>query len=239
MLIQQHGQDGNQHALHHVQRCDAEEDEAADIVHSRENVGAHGDDAVQAHVEQLGEFGQQVHRIEGTAEDCHGHGAQSQTGYGAFFRLADVVDHSGGEHQEAAHHEVCKVPHKGGGGALQQQLQENLDALTGDGGAGSQKEACQQHRNLGEVQLVEGGGQEGQGKVQNMQHRGQGGADTDDADPPGGADLPKLGQQMLNQAGDNSDSRNDGGADKHKAEIVGYILEKRVHNVRSFEKNTP
>ena len=79
MLIQQHGQQRNHNALHHIQGSHAEEHKGAHIAHAGENAGAHGDDAVQGHMEQLGELGQQVHGVESAAEYRHADRADGQT----------------------------------------------------------------------------------------------------------------------------------------------------------------
>ena len=150
-----------------------------------------------------------------------------------------VIDEGGGQHEEAADHKVCKVAHKGGGSALEQQLQQNLDALAGHGGAGSKVKTGKQHGNLGEVQLIEGGSQEGQGKVQHMKHRGQSGADADDADPAGGGDLSFFGQQPFGQVSGNANGGDNDCADEHEAQVIGDILNKFVHFSNTSGKKIP
>ena len=133
--------------------------------------------------------------------------------------LCEMVPDGGGQCEAAAHKEIGEVAHEGGGGALEQQLQQNFNALNGDGSAWSQEEAAQQHGHLGEVQLVEFRGQEGQGKVQNVQHHGDGRANADNADPSGGAYMAQMGEFLFRQLGDHGQRNNDGGSDSEKRKV--------------------
>ena len=165
------------------------------------DLGTHGDDGIQRKPEKLAELGQQVDGIESGTEQGHGNGSQDQTHHGAVLALVGMVPDGGGNDEGAAHHKVCKVAYEGGGGSLHQQLQQNLDALAGYGSAGSQEKAAQQYRQLGEVQLVKLRGDEQQREIQYMQHRGNGGADGDDGDPPGGGHAALLGEESFRQLG--------------------------------------
>ena len=122
--------------------------------------GAHRNDGIQRNAIELGELRQQINAVESAAKEGEDHRAYNQTPQGAGAALFGVVDDGGGQNQTAAHGKIGEITHKGGGGTLQQQLQQDFDALTGHGGAGSQVEAAQQHRQLREVQLVKFGCQE-------------------------------------------------------------------------------
>ena len=203
------------------------------------NGGAHGKNGIQGHPVELGELGQQVHRIEGGAEDGHAHGAKHQADDRTVAVLVQVIPDGGGKHEGAAHHEIGKIPHKGGGGALEQQLQQNFHTLTDHRGAGSQVEAAQQHRQLGKVQLVKAGSQEGQREVQHVQHRGQGGADADDAYPSGGSHLPALRQEVLGKLGKQSKAYHQCQTGQNEGQIFGNLGQQRTHITLSNTKNRP
>lgn len=134
---------------------------------------AHSDEHIHGNAVELGEFGQQVDGVEERPDDAGGQGSEDETHNGPRLVLVEMVPDGGGQCEAAAHKEIGEVAHEGGGGALEQQLQQNFNALNGDGSAWSQEEAAQQHGHLGEVQLVEFRGQEGQRKVQNVQHHGR------------------------------------------------------------------
>ena len=53
-----------------------------------------------------------------------------------------------------------------------------------------------------------------------MKHGGDGGADADDADPSGGADLPLFREKMLRQPGKQGKPHHDGKAHAHECQIV-------------------
>ena len=72
-----------------------------------------------------------------------------------------------------------------------------------------------------------------------MQHRGQGGADADDADPAGGRDLTLGRQQLFSEMSHNSNGSHNGGADENEAQVVGDILDKFVHFSNTSQKNSP
>ena len=91
--------------------------------------GAHADDALQRQTEEPGELGDQVNGIEGTAENCHGHGAHDQAEHGGLLRLADMVDDDRRQDQGAADDEVGKVSHEGRGGAGEQTITEKIAYL--------------------------------------------------------------------------------------------------------------
>ena len=71
-LVKQHGQHGNHCALDKIQGGYAQHDKGGNTVNSVMDSRTHGDNGVQGKTEQLGEFGQQIDGIEGTAEDRHG-----------------------------------------------------------------------------------------------------------------------------------------------------------------------
>ena len=48
----------------------------------------------------------------------------------------DMVPDGGGQNERAAHNKVGEVADESGGGAFQQQLQQNFDALADHRGAG-------------------------------------------------------------------------------------------------------
>ena len=181
-FVQEHGQSGDYGALQQVQGSYAEHDEGGDIGHAAPDLTAHGDDAFQGQTVELGEFGQQINGVEGAAEDGHGQCAQHKSDDGGMLALMHMVPDSGGKHKGAAYHEIGKITHEGGGGALDHQLQQDLDAFACHGSRGTQVKTAQQHGQFGEVQLVEAGCQEQQGEIQHMQHSRDGGADADDAD---------------------------------------------------------
>ena len=239
VLVQQHGQQGHHRALDHIQGGHAEEHEAADAVDGGVDVGAHLDDVFQRQVEQLGEFGQQVNGVEGAAEHRHHHRAHRQADHGAELGFAQMINNHRREHEAAAHHEIGKITHKGGGGALEQQLQQNFHTLAGHGGAGSKEETGQQHGNLGEVQLIEAGSQEGQGEVQHVQHGSQCGADADDADPAGDADLAQLGQLLFRQSGSHGQSDHDEKTHADEAQIVHDVGPEFAHFYTPLAKKSP
>ena len=118
------------------------------------DLSAHADDSFQGDAVKLGEFGQQIDGVEGRAQHRHGKGSHNQTDDGAVAALMGMVPDGSGENEAAAHHKIGKVADKGGGGALEKQLQQDFDALGGYCRAGSQIEAAEQNRQLGEVQLV-------------------------------------------------------------------------------------
>ena len=78
-LVKQHGQHGNHCALDKIQGGYAQHDKGGNTVNSVMDSRTHGDDGVQRETEQLGEFGQQIDRVKGSTQYCHGQGAQDQT----------------------------------------------------------------------------------------------------------------------------------------------------------------
>ena len=121
-FVKQHGQYGYGGTLDDVQRGHAEYHEGGHIVDAAVDFGTHGDDGVQRQAEELGELGQQIDRIEGSAQNGHGQGAENQTDDGAVTALVGMIPDGGGQHEAAANHEIGKVTHKGGGGTLYQQF---------------------------------------------------------------------------------------------------------------------
>ena len=154
-LVKQHGQNGNNGSLHQIQRCHTDHHEGSDIMNAAVDFRTHGNDGIQRHAVKLCKLGKQIDSVEGTAEDGHGQGAQDQTDNGAVLALVGMVPDGCGQHKGTAHHEVGQVAHKGGGGTLQHQLQQDLNALADHSGAGSQVKAAQQHGQFGEVQFIE------------------------------------------------------------------------------------
>ena len=62
-----------------------------------------------------------------------------------------------------------------------------------------------------------------------MKHGGDGGADADDADPSGGADLPLFREKMLRQPGKQGKPHHDGEAHAHERQIVQDLFPKIGH----------
>ena len=166
-LVEQHGQQGYNAVFDNVQRRNAQGHEGIDSVNAAVDAGAHADEHIHGNAVELGELGQQVDGVEKRADDAGGQGSEDEAHNGPRFVFMEMVPDGGGQREAAAHEEIGEVAHEGGGGALEQQLQQNFNALNGDGSAWPQKEAAQQHGHLGEVQLVKFRGQEGQRKVQN------------------------------------------------------------------------
>ena len=86
-------------------------------------------------------------------------------------------------------------------------------------------EAAHENGQLREVQLVKFRGQEQQGKVQHMQHRGNGGADADDAHPAGGSHRSLFREKVLDQPGQKGQAYHQNHAHKDEAQVVGHILQ--------------
>ena len=99
--------------------------------------GAHGDDGVEGQAVKLGKLRQQIDGVESGAEQGHGGRTHGHAANSALAGFADMIEDGCGQHQTAANHEVGKVSHEGGGGALEQELQQNLDPLAGNRGGGA------------------------------------------------------------------------------------------------------
>ena len=198
-LVKQHGGDGNHHALDDVQGGYADHDEGGHIGDIGIDLGTHSDDGVQRELIKLGEFRQQIDGIEGAAQDGHGSGAENQTHNGGMLTLVSMVEEGGRQDEGAADDKIGKVTHKSGRGALQHQLQQNLDAFTDYSGTGSQIEAAEQDRQFREVQLIESGGQKQQGEIQHVQHGGNCGANADDTDAAGRTYTPAFRQKVFHK----------------------------------------
>ena len=100
---------------------------------------AHGNDGIERHVEEFGKLGDEEVSIEGASEHGHHQRANGQTHERHFFALVEMVEDGGGQHHGAAHGEVGEVAHKGGGGALEQQLDNNLQEFAHHAGHGAER----------------------------------------------------------------------------------------------------
>ena len=218
-LVQQDGQDGDGTAFDDVQRGYCEEHEAAHAVDAAVDLASHGDDGIQGDAVKLRELRQQVHGVKCAAENRQDQRAEGKTGDGAVLALAKMVDGGCRDDKGAAYHKIGKITYKGGAGAFQKQLQQDLHSLAGDGGAGAQVKAAQHHGKLRKVQLIKFRRQEQQGKIQHVQHRGDCGAYADDGDAPGGGDLPLAGQKMLGKLCQRDQRGNDQNAHADKGQI--------------------
>ena len=98
---------------------------------------AHADDGIQRDAVELRKLGQQIDGVECAAENRDADAADDQTDQGGVLALMQVIENRGGQDQAAAYGEIGEISHKGGGGALQKQLQQDLDTLAGHGGGGS------------------------------------------------------------------------------------------------------
>ena len=147
-LVEEHGEEGDHHALEQVEGDHGEEDQGGYALDGAVHLGAHAHDHVQGHPEQGRELGQQVDGVEGAAEDGHDQGAHHQAQDGPLAAGLAVVDDAGREHEGAAHGEVGEVAHEGGGGALQDQLQGHLEELRDHPGHRAQIEGADQHWEL-------------------------------------------------------------------------------------------
>ena len=159
------------------------------------HLGAHAHDGVDGHGEEPGELRDQVDGVEHAAEDAHGESAHHHAHNGAAAAFAGVVDDAGGEHQRAAGDEVGEVAHEGGGAALHEELEEDLQKLRRHARHGPEIERAQEHRQLAGVQLVEAGGEE-EGKVKEHQHRTHGGEHGHQGAAPRPADAAPLPDQQ-------------------------------------------
>ena len=117
-LIQEHVQQGDHAALYQIQGGDTQHHEGGYSVDTAVDGGTHTDDGFQRDAVELGEFGQQVHGVEGGAKHGHGQGTQNQADEGAVAALVRMVENHCGQHQTAAHHKVGEIAHKSGGGSL-------------------------------------------------------------------------------------------------------------------------
>ena len=136
-LVEHHGQKGNGDALYQIQRRYAEHYKGSHIMNTAVDLGTHADDRLQGQAVKLGELGQQIDGIEGRTENGHHQGTQGQADHRAVLALVYMVPDSGGKDEAAAHHEIGEVANKGGGGAFEEQFQQNFDTLGGNGSAGS------------------------------------------------------------------------------------------------------
>ena len=125
-LVKQQGQYGDHGTFYQIQGRDTQDNEGCDIVDGSVDGAAHADDGIQRNAVKLGELGQQIDGVEGAAENCENYSTEDQSHQSAFAGLLGVIDDDSGQNQAAAHGKVGKVTDKGGGSALQQQLQQQV-----------------------------------------------------------------------------------------------------------------
>lgn len=125
-LVEEHGEEGYDDAFEEVKRDHGEEDQCGDALDGAIHLGAHAHDHIERHPEQGGELGQQVQCVEGAAEKGHDQRPRDETQDGPSAAGTAVVDDAGRQHEGTAHGEVGEVPHEGGGGALEDQLDTYL-----------------------------------------------------------------------------------------------------------------
>ena len=237
VLIKQHGQDADHDTLDDVQWYHAQQGQLVYGVDDGIDGGTHGDDGVQGQLKEPGELGDQIDGVEQAAEDCHAERTQDKTHQSGLFTLVQMIDDHGGQNQGGAHHEVGQVAHEGGGGALEQELQQHLQSQTDHACTGSQEEAAQQNGDLGEVQLIEGGSQEGNREIQHIEDHGNGTAHADDTHPSGRGHLTVLQKEPLRQLRQQDHTRRNDHADGEEPQIVMDLTENFAHKNHLKNKN--
>ena len=150
-----------------------------------------------------------------------------------------MVPDGGRQNKTASNHKVCKISHKGGGGAFDHQLQQDLDTFAGNCGRGAQIETAQQNRQFGEIQFIEFGSDKQEGEVQNMQNCGNCGADAHNAHIPGFGNGSAVRKKLFREFCQNRQRSHHQNADENKAEVIPHLLQKITHTCHLKKQNTP
>ena len=90
-LVQQQGRKRDDDALDDIEGNYCEENQGRDAGDGRVDLGAHADDDIQRHAEQLHVLGNQEVGVEQTAKYGHDGGAQNQTPDGGLFGLLAMI----------------------------------------------------------------------------------------------------------------------------------------------------
>ena len=183
-LVEQGGEHRHDQALEQIKGHHGKKHQGGHAVDHAIDRRSHGHQLLQGQAVEGGEGGEQIHRVEEAAEGSHHHRTGDHASDGPLLGLKAVIEGGGGENEGAAHHKVGKVAHEGGGGALEQQLEDDLHQLAHHARHRAQGEGADEHGHLAQVDLIEAGS-EGQGKLQVHQDSGHGGKDTDVRRPPG------------------------------------------------------
>ena len=154
-LVEQVGKGRDQNALEEVHRHDGQQDEARDARDRGVDLLSHGQNGVHRDSVELGEFRQEIDGVEQAAENRHDRRAGCEADQRGFPGFVHMIENGRGDDHGAADGEVCKVAHKGRAGALEEQLDDDLQKLRYDARDRPEIERADQHRHLAEVQLVE------------------------------------------------------------------------------------
>ena len=224
-FIEQHGQNAYHQALEQVQGGHCQQDKGGNAGDAAVDLGACRHDLVQGPVVHFRVGGQQIDRVKQAAEDSHDQRSHAQARDGGALGPLAVIDHGGGEHQGAAHGEVGQLAHEGRGGSLEQELDEDLQNLRQHARDRPQVEGTDQHWQLGEIHLVEIGGQKQKGKLQEHEQARQGGGDGHGGDVLWrGQPQPILAAEALEQRGQDQQPCHHGKADQN--ELYSRVHEK-------------
>ena len=124
-----------------------------------------------------------------------------------------------GSTKGAAHREVCKVAHEGGGGTLEQELDHDLYKLCRNAGHGAEIEGADEDRDLAQVDLIEGRGKEKR-DLDEHQHARKAGKDGSIGDVVGvGKGLALLDHIFFKQRRDDEERRHSGDTGQYESQI--------------------
>ena len=130
-----------------------------------------------------------------------------------------MVNDGGGQDQSAAHGKVGEVAHEGGAGALEQELDHDLDEFADHARHGAEAEAAEQHRQLAQIDLIEAGGEEN-GDLQQHEDARQGGAHGAHGDVLGVSGAHEVfADGFLRQPGQDGKSGKNGGDGQYEGQV--------------------
>ena len=192
-LVDQEAEDHVQHSLEEGEGHIEDGQALDEAVRGGENSLIHTDDGVQRQTvaHHIGGIHQEV--VEGYRQDRHQRGADNSADQSALAGLIPGIDVTGGEGKDTAHHEVKQLTHIGGGGAVEHGEQQVLQEGDHDAVDRAEREGGQQLRQIGHVQLYEGGDQSRDGEFNEHQQEGHAGEHCGNSQLVGAAPIGRTG----------------------------------------------
>ena len=171
-LVDQYAEHGIQQALDQ-REGHVENDQALDqAVGRRQNGLVHAKNGFQRHVVEL-HIGRVSDEVVGRhTEHRHGCGTGNGTKDGRFAALVVLVDEARHRREHRAQHEVAQLTHTGGGGALDDDVEQVLHEADHYAVHGAQCKGTQQGRQVGKVHLDKAGNEHRDGKLNEHQDKG-------------------------------------------------------------------
>ena len=171
LFIKKGSDQTDQHTLDQIKRSYGEQDESPDIGDGRIDSGSHIDNLFQGHhLRVKGQHDPGVQKYTGCHHDdgAYGHGQ-----HGHFFCLVMMIDEPGGDDHGTADAEIGELADSAGAGPVDNQVEKHFDQFNDDAGHRRDHKGADQHGNLAEIQLIEAGGDKGNGKLKEHQHDGE------------------------------------------------------------------